>query len=184
MKGAHFALLKERIRSKLPPGNITKEERKAIHTLKNDKTITIIPADKGRVTVVMDTKCYEQKMEDMLKDTDTYEIMKKDPTEEKKKPLKVLLKPLLAEEKIDKDTYNHLIPTANITPRIYGTPKIRRKDAPLRPVVDSIGSVTYNLSKALVDLIKPLVGQSNQHCKNSRQLVEESKTFKYAQMKS
>lgn len=48
--------------AKLPTSNITKEERKAITTLKKDKTITIIPANKGRTTVVMDTDKYEKQM--------------------------------------------------------------------------------------------------------------------------
>ena len=109
----------------------------------------------------------------MLQDTTTYEILKKDPTEEKKRKLKSLLKPLLDTGKIDKQQYSNLIPTSNITPRIYGTPKIHKPGAPLRPVVDSIGSVTYNLSKYLANTIKPLLGQTQQHCMNSKQLAKE-----------
>lgn len=45
--------------------------------MKKDKTITIIPADKGRATVVMGTKRYEQQMEGTLKDTETYGKIKK-----------------------------------------------------------------------------------------------------------
>ena len=65
-----------------------------------------------------------------------------------------------------------------ITPRTYGTPKVHKQGTPLRPIVDSIGSVTYNLSKALVELVKPLLGQTTQHCKNSRQLAQELSTIK------
>uniref|UniRef100_A0A667ZFG8 Reverse transcriptase domain-containing protein n=1 Tax=Myripristis murdjan TaxID=586833 RepID=A0A667ZFG8_9TELE len=134
------------------------------HLLRTPKfDITILPADKGRTTVILDTTQYEMQMKEMLMDHHTYEILKKDPTEEKKRKLKALLKPLLSENKIDKQTYNHLIPTANITPRIYGTPKIHNPGAPLRPIVDSIGSVTYNLSKTLAKIIKPLLGQTEYH---------------------
>lgn len=63
-------------------------------------------------------------------------------------------------------------------PRIYGTPKIHKKDIPLRPIVDSIGSVTYNLSKALVEIIKPLLGQTKHHCQNLKQLVKELNDIK------
>lgn len=92
--------------AKLAPGNINKEEREDIHSLKKDKTIMIIPADKGRATAVMDTKRYEQQMEGMLKDTETYKKIKKHLKEDKKKALKALMKPLLVEGKLDKDTYN------------------------------------------------------------------------------
>lgn len=51
--------------------------------------------------------------------------------------------------------------------------KFTKKDTPLRPIVDSIGSVTYNLSKALVEIIKPLLGTTEHHCKNSKQLAQD-----------
>ncbi|KAJ0059974.1 hypothetical protein NL108_017154, partial [Boleophthalmus pectinirostris] len=160
--------------AKLPRSNITKEERKAINHMRKDNTITILPADKGRTTVILDqeyTKTYEQKMQTLLADTDTYEIITKNPTEEKKRALKTLLKSVLEHKKITREANNDLIPTASITPRIYGTPKIHKTDTPLRPIVDSIGSVTYNLSKALVEIIKPLIGQTKFHCKNAKQLA-------------
>ncbi len=77
-------------------------------------------------------------MYEIYSHTNTYEIPKKDPTDDKKNTLKKLLKPLLETNKIGKQTYNYFIPTANITPQIYGTPKIHKPGAPLRPIVDSI----------------------------------------------
>ena len=164
--------------AKITQRNTSKAEWKAIQGIAKDKSITILPADKGRTTVVMDTTQYEKQMIEMLDDKNTYEIMKKDPTEEKKKTLKSLLKPLIEEGKISMDNYKHLVPTANITPRIYGTPKIHKKDIPLRPIVDSIGSITYNLSKALVEIIKPLLGQTEHHCRNSKQLAQQLQSHK------
>lgn len=123
-----------------------KEEWEAMQQIAKDKSIKILPAEKGRMTVVMDTEQYEKQMLTMLEDKDTYKGLKKDPTEEKKRKLKTLLKPLVDEGKINKDMYNHLVPTASITPCIYVTPKIHKTGTPLRPIVDCIGSVTYNLS--------------------------------------
>ena len=157
----------------LPHSNITKEERKAIHTLAKQDDIIILPADKGRTTVVMDRDRYTNKMDELLQDHNTYHTLKKDPTEQLKRTLKTLLKPLLADGKITKEAYNHLVPTATITPRIYGTPKIHKPDTPLRPIVDCIGSVTYNLSKSLVETIKPLLGLTEHHCKNSKELAKD-----------
>ncbi len=74
-----------------------------MQTLAIDSSITILPLDKGRTTVVLDTLQYEKQMEQRLQDTDTYEQIKKDPTEEKKRKLKVLLKPLVDENKMSKD---------------------------------------------------------------------------------
>ena len=164
--------------AKITHKNTSREEWKAIQSIAKDKTIKVLPADKGRTTVILDTEQYENKMLTMLQDETTYEVLKKDPTEDKKKKLKTLLKPLVDEGKINKDNYNFLVPSASITPRIYGTIKIHKKDYPLRPIVDSIGSVNYNLSKALVEIIKPLLGQTPQHCKNSKQLAKQLTTIR------
>uniref|UniRef100_A0A3P9IG24 Uncharacterized protein n=1 Tax=Oryzias latipes TaxID=8090 RepID=A0A3P9IG24_ORYLA len=110
--------------SKLPPSNITKKEMAAIHNLKNNRKIIILPADKGRTTVILDTEQYEKQMNEMLQDRNTYEVLKRDHTEAKKKKHKTILKQLQEEKNIDKQTYNHLIPTAT----------------PLRPIIDSMGS--------------------------------------------
>ena len=46
-----------------PPGpNITKEMRDALKILKEDESIMVLPADKGRASVVMDTDTYGAKM--------------------------------------------------------------------------------------------------------------------------
>ena len=45
--------------------------------------------------------------------------------------------------------------------------------APLRPIVDCTGSVTYATSKYLGSLMRPLLGKTPQHCKNSAQLAND-----------
>ena len=44
--------------TKPPPSFITKKEAKTIKALAKHKDITILPADKGRTTVIMDTDKY------------------------------------------------------------------------------------------------------------------------------
>ena len=63
---------------RLPPSNITKEERKTLADLKKDQNIFILPSDKGRCTVV-DKISYEAKVNNLLSDTFTYTKLKKDP---------------------------------------------------------------------------------------------------------
>ena len=63
--------------------NLTKDELHALRGLRNDKDIVILPADKGRVTVVtvvMDKKDYIDKMDSLVNDKQTYELLKRDPT--------------------------------------------------------------------------------------------------------
>ena len=43
---------------------------------------------------------------------------------------------------------------------------------PLRPIVSCIGSVTYNCSKFIADILSPIVGKTSHHITNSQQFVE------------
>ncbi len=58
-------------------------------------------------------------------------------------------------------------------PRISGSPKIHKKDTPLRPIIDYTGSIGYNVSRSLSDIISPLVGKTDHHVLNSKQLAED-----------
>ena len=67
-------------KAKRPANNISKGEFKALRELKADTDITILPADKGRSTVILNTKDYESKLSTLLSNSNTYEKPQKDPT--------------------------------------------------------------------------------------------------------
>ena len=46
--------------------NLSKEEREILWKLKEDKSILIVPADKGRAVVVLDRDSYLEKMNEQL----------------------------------------------------------------------------------------------------------------------
>ena len=62
----------------IPDNNLTKDEQQTLKWLKNDN-IVILPADKGRVTVVMDKTDYCDKMDALVNDKQTYKELKRDP---------------------------------------------------------------------------------------------------------
>ena len=66
-------------------------------------------------------------------------------------------------------------------PRLYGSPKIHKKDTPLRPIVDYTGSMAYNLSRALADILKPTLGKTKYYVKNTAEFVDEIKDLKLEQ---
>ena len=59
---------------------------------------------------------------------------------------------------------------SGLQPDILGTP--------LRPIVSSIGAVTYSTSKELSRILKPLVGKSPYHICNNHDFIEDLKTIK------
>ena len=58
----------------LPDSNLTKDERQSLKRLKTDENIVILPAGKGRVTVVMDKTDYYDKMDALVNDKQTYRV--------------------------------------------------------------------------------------------------------------
>jgi len=73
--------------AKPPQSNIGKDERRVIDDLKKRQDIMILAADKGKATVVLDKDDYKTKVKQMLSDTKTYEVLKKDPTTNYKRKL-------------------------------------------------------------------------------------------------
>ncbi len=159
--------------SKPPKSNISKEERVALNELKKAKEIMVMGADKGKCTVIQNTSEYESKVNAMLNDQHTYEKLKKDPTPVYKRKLVEILKRLKTEDKINESQYRLLYPTAENTPRMYCTTKIHKPGNPIRPIVDYTGSIAYQTSKALAEILSPLVGTTEHHDVNSKSLAEE-----------
>ena len=66
--------------AELPEPNITKEMRDALKSLKEDESIMVLPADKGRASVVMDTDTYRAKMSTLI-EKGPHQLLNKDPTD-------------------------------------------------------------------------------------------------------
>ena len=89
----------------MPRSNINKPERSAVESLKKDKSIQILPADKGRATVVLNNSDNESKALTLLQDENVYEKLNKDPTQKLQSKLIKLLKELKDKGAIDSKTY-------------------------------------------------------------------------------
>ena len=62
--------------------------------------------------------------------------------------------------------------------KFYGMPNIHKKEVPLRPLVSSRGSVTYEVTKELSRVLKPLVGKYIYHVNNSKEFADEIRNTK------
>ena len=59
-------------RAKPPPSNLSPEFQGALRSLRKKDDLLILPADKGRATVVLDKGDYDRKINGMLSDEKTY----------------------------------------------------------------------------------------------------------------
>ena len=104
-----------------PEHNITKEMRDALKSLKEDESIMVLPADKGRASVVMDTDTYRTKMSTLI-ENGPYKLLNKDPTDRLTRKLSEKLLTLKRSGYLPEAVYNKIRPRHKQPPRIYGLP--------------------------------------------------------------
>jgi len=127
--------------------------------------ILVTRADKGNVTVLMNRADYNIKMEQLLSDNNTYEIVKKDPTKVITRELRSLLTKWFNKKYIDHTTYKRIYCSDSVLPRAHGLPKIHKEDHPLRIIVSSINSPLYNFSWFLQEVLATSILKSFSHIK-------------------
>ena len=157
-----------------PKPNITRGERIAIAELKKDPSRMVLTADKGVALVAMNTEDYKKKAEELLHQN-TYRAFTSDPTMRLKNKMISILKSIKAKGGMSEELYKRLYPTGAGSSKFYGLPKIHKLGIPLRPIVSSIGTITYQTSKEVGRILKPLVGRSLHHVKNTQDFIDQIK---------
>ena len=111
----------------------------------------VLPADKGRASVVMDTDTYRAKMSTLI-ENGPYQLLNKDPTDRLTRKLSEKLLTLKRSGYLSEAFYNKIRPRHKQPPKIYGLPKISRADVPLRPIVSCVNTFAYDLSAYLANV--------------------------------
>ncbi|XP_046848063.1 uncharacterized protein LOC124441644, partial [Xenia sp. Carnegie-2017] len=146
--------------------------------LQNDDQIIILPADKGRKTVIMDRSEYIDKAKTLLQDTTTYELLHKDPSKTTTNRINQKLKHLKDKKKLNENDYRRIRPNDASTAKFYGLPKIHKENNPLRPIVSLPGSPSYELSKYLYNILYPLVKNSPHTIRNATPFLANIENIK------
>ena len=142
--------------------------KKALKALQCDRSIKVLPADKGGKTVIMDRADYENKVFDLLSDSNTYVELKKDPTSDLNSVVRKTINTHLKKHP-DFDNIKKVLLRPNFSlPYFYGQPKIHKPDCPLRPVISNIGAATRPLAGWIGNILSKYVGTfSPAHVKNN-----------------
>ena len=138
---------------------ISQDQKNRVETcrgLAQDKSIVITKPDKGNGVVILDKHDYVSKMNTILSDPTKFTPFRGD-----------IYKKIIALQ----DSLNRLIESfkklnlltnvqvANLRATgsrpgiVYGSPKVHKPGTPLRPILSTIGTYNYNLSKFLVKLL-------------------------------
>ena len=116
-------------KTKPPKPNTSFKQCSAFHALRDDSNI-IVPADKGKATVVMDRQDYDIRMNAILQDS-KYRTLRRDPAVKVENRIADTLKRLCNEEYMDDRLYDFLTPRYSPSPhRCMAYPRFTRRILP------------------------------------------------------
>ena len=73
-------------------------------------------------------------------------------------------------------TFNFITDSVPQSAELYGLPKLHNPDIPMRPIISFCGSPTYQLSKHLTSILKPLTGESQLKLQSKDNFIDAIKT--------
>ena len=88
------------------------------------------------------------------------------------------MKELKESGEINAKTYWKIYPTVRDVSKFYRLVKVHKTGASLRPIVLSIGSVTYELACVVADILSKLIGNMVHHILNTQTFVDKIKDLK------
>ena len=153
---------------------ISKEERKTLENLYKNKEVLVLRQDKGRGVVLMNRIDYNAKSTMFLSGNEFEELMD-DPTQSFQDRVQQTL--LGMKKRFTDAQYKRLYPSSSRPGLYFGLAKVHKlkndtdsvEQLPLRPVISNIGTATYELSKYLASLLKPIA--------KSRFTIDSTKDF-------
>nr|VZI40959.1 unnamed protein product [Spirometra erinaceieuropaei] len=154
---------------------LSKVERDALRELKAYKDLVIVPADKGRATVVLDRTDYLQKAKGLLEDRQFYVPCATNPLKALTREITATLLALENSGAITPTDRRMARPQDTALARFYGLPKVHKDGAPLRPIVSLKGTPTYGLAKWLFRRLKFLTAESDTTVSSSAEFLEKLK---------
>lgn len=153
--------------------NLTRGERLALSTLRENRDIIIREADKGGNVVVMNLIDYNNEIQGQLNDNSCYELLNHNPIG----PLTLLVNGLLLTWKqsglLDDNEYLYLKIFRPTYPWFYTLPKIHKKlpFPPGRPIVSGIGGPTERLAEYVDLFLGPLVRNLPSYIQDSKHIL-------------
>nr|VZI28691.1 unnamed protein product [Spirometra erinaceieuropaei] len=147
----------------------------ALRLLKADKSIVILPADKGRSTVILGKAEYLQKANALLEDRQAYVKCDGDPMKKLVTQINTTLTMLQNNGAVTRAERLATKPTDVAMARFYGLPKIHKDGAPLRPIVSLRGTPTFNLAKWMFRRLNCLTSGSDTTVRSSVHFLERLK---------
>ena len=133
---------------------IEKDDIEILKSLKSESSIIISRPDEGRGVVIQDKNSYIEKMEVILEDRSKFHRVEGDihkiimSLEEK---LNRIIRPL--RDQIGAATYDYVRASGSLPGVMYGLVKVHKPNFPIRPIISSINTFSYYISKFLASFL-------------------------------
>ena len=160
--------------TKLSYSNLTKEERLALNSLRDDTSIIIKEDDKGSGVIVWDREDYLKEAEKLLGDKETYEELSSNPVS----PLISIVKGCLSQVKntddITNETLEYFFTNKLKLGKFYLLPNIhKRLHVPGRLVICNSGFFTESILDFLEYHLKPLSQKVKSFIKDTNNFLKK-----------
>ena len=131
--------------------NLTKEERHALYSLRDDTSIVIRETDKGCGIVVWDREDYLAETRTQPKNKDVYQELKGNIQGPLERIIKHVLQKVRNRKDISDETLDYFLVNNSKLGRFYLLPKIQKRlnNVPGRPAISNPGYYTENISAFL-----------------------------------
>ena len=116
-------------------------------------------------------------MDALVNDKQTYKELTRDPSPAIQRKLNAKVFSLRKTDAIDIQRYYRLRSSVPQSPKLYGLPKLNKPNIPMRPIVSFCGSPTYELSKYLTTILKPLTNNSKHKLQSTENFIDAIKTI-------
>lgn len=138
--------------------------------------IIVTQADKARAAILMNKKTYIDKGENLLKDETTYKLLVNSSTPAYMKMNERLLNKMVDMKLMSETAKIEALRTENKPANVYFLVKNHKPNAPVRPIVNTQGSMFYKASKIVAKiLVRARDDGSKYNVINSRQACERLK---------
>jgi hypothetical protein len=159
--------------------NLSPSQYSALRHLREDSRIKIVPADKGGRIVVLDTMEYEQKMLNILTDTNTYERVTWNYIELSFAEL--LHNISILQQSVPDKIWNWISKPfeSPSVGKMYGLPKVHKIDIPPRPILPGCDTPTERLALLAEFCLKDITPLSESYIRDSFDFIEKLKKVEF-----
>ena len=136
-------------------------------SLRFNQDILTTKPDKGSGALIINKKENVSKMETISNDQSKFCSLAPDNNNTVKIESKMQRQPLQMhkDDLLIPTEVNEIIrPTGSHCPRMYGLPKIHKKDVRFRPILAMTGSAQHHLAKWFTSVLQPVLSLHSSHC--------------------